>query len=98
MLLYEREIRSALDQKAINTRQYTILTQLLDRPSALPLDAMRQAPWYQALYLKLNDKTAQRDLRSLREQAWLHLDENNRLWPGFLRPARIKGVGRRDGR
>lgn len=93
MLLYESTIRRALDEKEINVRQYTILSQLLAR-GATPLVEIRQAPWYGSLYLKLNDKTRQRDLRKLREMELLFLDHEERLWPGFIRPAKIKPLGR----
>lgn len=93
MLLYESTIRRVLDDKEINVRQYTILSQLLARGPA-PLDEIRQAPWYGSLYLKLNDKTRQRDLRKLREMELLFLDHEERLWPGFIRPAQIKPLGK----
>lgn len=94
MLLFESNIRRALDDKLINARQYTILSQLLDR-GPLPLDEMRLAPWYASLYLKRNDKTRQRDLRRLREMELLFLDTGNALWPGFIRPKNIKPMGKK---
>ena len=96
MLLYESEIRRALDSKDINARQYTILSQLLDRGRPLSLDELRHAPWYASLYLKRNDKTRQRDLRRLRELELAHLDTDNALWPGFIRPRNIKPLTRKD--
>lgn len=90
MLLFERNIRHALDSKEINTRQYTILTHVLDRGRPLPLEELRQAPWYTSLYLKRNDKTRQRDLRHLREMELLFIDSENNLRPGFLKPSGIK--------
>lgn len=89
MLLYESNIRRALDDKQINARQYTILSQLLDR-GPLPLDALRRAPWYASLYVKLNDKTRSRDLRGLRKTGLAHLDTDDQLWPGFATPKNIK--------
>jgi fido (protein-threonine AMPylation protein) len=85
-LLYESRIRRALDEKRINARQYTILSMLLDRGRPLPLDEVRHAPWYTSLYLKLNDKTRQRDLHRLRELELAFLDTDNALWPGFVVP------------
>ena len=82
VLLFERQIRQWLDAREINTRQYTILTQLLTLPPPVSLERLRQSPWYQALYLQRVDKTRQRDLRQLRElglirikadQVWLDL-------------------------
>lgn len=92
MLLYASNIRRALDCKEINARQYTILSQLLDRGRPLALDEVRQAPWYTSLYLKRSDKTRQRDLRRLREMELLLLDTDNALWPGFIAPKDIKPV------
>lgn len=93
MLLYESGIRRALDSKQINARQYTILSQLLDKGRPLPLEEVRQAPWYASLYLKRNDKTRQRDLRGLREMEFLFVDTDNALWPGFIVPKDIKPLG-----
>lgn len=95
MLLYESTIRRALDDKKINVRQYTILSQLLDRGRPLPLDEIRQAPWYTSLYLKLNDKTRSRDLHRLREMELAFLDTDNALWPGFITPKNIKPLGKK---
>lgn len=90
LLLFETQIKQLLDRKEINTRQYTILSQLLDRGKHITLDEIRQAPWYGSLYLRFNDKTRQRDLRRLREMELLFLDAENRIWPGFVRPQHIK--------
>lgn len=95
-LLYESNIRRALDDKQINPRQYTILSQLLDRGRPLTLDEIRQAPWYTSLYLKRNDKTRQRDLRRLREMELVFLATDNTLWPGFIRPNNIKPLGKKE--
>ena len=97
VLLYESDIRRALDDKQINPRQYTILSQLLDRgPPPLTLDEIRQAPWYTSLYLKRNDKTRQRDLRHLRELELVFLNTDNTLWPGCFRPHNLKPLGKKE--
>ena len=96
MLLFESTIRRALDSRQINVRQYTILSHLLDRGRPLPLDELRHAPWYWSLYLKLNDKTRQRDLHRLRETGLAHLDTDNALWPGFVTPTSLKPLGRKE--
>ena len=95
MLLYESHIRRAFDRKEINARQYTILSQLLDK-GPTDLEAVRHSPWYRSLYVKLNDKTRIRDMNALREMELLFLDDKNRLWPGPMRPAHIKPVGKRS--
>ncbi len=81
-LLFESRIRQLLDEKEINTRQYTILTQLLTQKPPVSLEQLRQSPWYQALYLKLGDKTQQRDLRQLRERGLVRL-EAGQIWLGL---------------
>lgn len=96
MLLYESNIRRALDDKQINVRQYTILSQILDRGQPPSLDDLRQAPWYASLYLKRNDKTRQRDMHRLREMELLFLDTENCLWPGFIRPKNVKPLGKKE--
>ncbi len=95
VLLYESYIRRAFDRKEINARQYTILSQLLDK-GPTDLEEVRRSPWYQSLYLKLNDKTRFRDLNRLREMELLFLDDKNRLSPGTIRPANLRPVGRRS--
>jgi Fic family protein len=96
MLLYESNIRRALDDKQINARQYTILSQILGKGLPQSLDEVRRSPWYQSLYLKLNDKTRQRDMNRLREMRLVFLDTENRLWPGFVMPKDVKPLGTRD--
>jgi len=85
LLLFESQITHLRDTKAINLRQYAILTQVMERVKPLSIDELRRAPWYEALYAKLGDKTKQRDLRTLREQGLLSVDEKGLVWPGFAR-------------
>ena len=96
MLLYESNIRRALDEKRINARQYTILSMLLDRGRPWPLAELRQLSWYASLYLKLNDKTRSRDLYRLRELELAHLDTDDTLWPGFVMPPNTKPLTRKE--
>lgn len=96
VLLFESNIRRALDDKKINVRQYTILSQILDKGQPLSLDDIRKTPWYESLYLKRNDKTKQRDMHRLREMELVFLDTENRLWPGFIRPINVKPLGKRQ--
>lgn len=90
LLLFESRCRELLDSKEINARQYTIVSQLLAQGRAQPLEDVRHAPWYASLYLKLNDKTRGRDLKKLRELELVFLDTDNLLWPGFVRPKKLK--------
>jgi hypothetical protein len=88
ILLFETYVRDLLDKKQINSRQYTVLSQLRSGPVAL--DQVRHAPWYVSLYLRLNDKTRSRDLHRLREMELVYLDMDNRLSPGFIKPKNVK--------
>ncbi len=84
LILFENEIKRLHDEKIINTRQYAIVTQILIAGKPVFLPELRKSPWYQALYIKLTDKTKQRDLKHLRELALVRLDSANRLWPGCV--------------
>jgi hypothetical protein len=68
------------DTKKINLRQYAILMQVMERGKPFPIDELRRAPWHQALYAKLGDKTKRRDLSGLREQELLSLDDKGLIW------------------
>lgn len=85
LLLFETRIKHLRDIKEINLRQYAILTQVMERGKPLQIDELRRAPWHEALYAKLGDKTKQRDLSRLREQELLYVDEKGLVWPGFLK-------------
>jgi len=85
LLLFETRIKHLRDTKEINLRQYVILTQVMERDKPLKIDELRRAPWHEALYAKLGDKTKQRDLSRLREQGLLVVDEKGLVWPGFVR-------------
>lgn len=84
-LLFETRIKHLRDTKEINLRQYAILTQVMERGKPFQIDELRRAPWHEALYAKLGDKTKQRDLSGLREQELLYVDEKGLVWPGFVR-------------
>lgn len=82
LLLLETRIKGLRDTKEINLRQYAILTQVMERGKPVHIDELRRAPWYEALYAKLGDKTKQRDLNGLREQELLIVDEKGLVRPG----------------
>ena len=84
VLLFQTHVRDLYDEKQLNSRQYTIISQLLATSEPLTLADIRRAPWYQNLYLKLSDKTQQRDLYRLRELGLITVDRKERLWPGFV--------------
>ncbi|WP_260291226.1 Fic family protein [Sedimenticola hydrogenitrophicus] len=83
-ILFENEVKRLHDEKAINARQYAIVSQIMEAGKPVSLSDLRKAPWYQALYVKLTDKTKQRDLKGLRELGILRQDDTNSLWAGFL--------------
>jgi Fic family protein len=85
LLLFETRIKHLRDTKEINLRQYAILTQVMERDKPVKMDELRRSPWFEALYVRLGDKTRQRDLSSLREQELLFVDEKGIVWPGFMR-------------
>ena len=85
VLLFRNRARDMLESKDINSRQYTISMQVLSS-KPMTVDEMRRAPWYKSLYLKLTDKTKQRDLRGLREAKLVRADASDRLVPGFVEP------------
>jgi len=84
LLLFESQLRQLYDEKILNVRQYTMMSQLLAIGRPLPLVEMRRMPWYQSLYLKLKDKTRQRDLRHLRDLNLVVVDHQERLWLGCV--------------
>lgn len=86
LILFENDVKHRHDEKEINARQYAIVSQLMTAGKSVPLSDLRKTPWYQALYVKLTDKTKQRDLKRLRELGLVILDDNNHLWPGYMRP------------
>ncbi len=84
ILLFENDLKRRHDAREINARQYAIVTQILAAGRPVPLDELRRYPWYLALYIRLTDKTKQRDLRRLRELGLIREDGQRRLWPGCL--------------
>lgn len=86
VLLFENEVRQLLDSKEINARQYTILSQLTNAGRPIPLSELRHTPWYESLYKSRTEKTRQRDLKQLRDQKLIRVDDDSQVWPGFLKP------------
>lgn len=84
VILFEADLRNRLERKELNARQYAIVTHVLKNSGPMPIDELRLAAWYRALYERRTDKTKQRDLKRLREQGLLTQDKQGRLWPGFV--------------
>jgi Fic family protein len=89
VILFESDLHRLRDAKAINARQFAIVSQVLENHKPLTLAELRRAPWYTAMYEKRTDKTKQRDLRRLREQGLIKIDAHQRLWPGFIDDAML---------
>ncbi len=87
LLLFQNRCRQLLDERGINSRQYTIVSQLLGQGSPATLPELRQSPWYASLYLRLNDKTRSRDLKKLSDLGLIRIDAARRLWLGGIQPA-----------
>jgi Fic family protein len=87
VLLFEARVRKLLDAGKINERQYAIIHQVLSASGPPSLEELRSAPWFVAMYSKRTGKTRQRDMRRLVEANLLHIDDEGRLWPGFLTPS-----------
>jgi len=65
-LTWQGRVEEKFKQFTTYLRQYVILTQMMERGKPMPVDELRRAPWHQALYSRLGDKTKQRDLSGLR--------------------------------
>jgi Fic family protein len=85
LILFENEVKRLHDEKTINARQYAIVSQVMAAGKPAALSELRKAPWYKALYVKLTDKTKQRDLKRLRELGVVIQDDKNQIWPDFLK-------------
>ncbi|MDH5361127.1 MAG: Fic family protein [Gammaproteobacteria bacterium] len=85
VLLFENELKRRHDEKEINSRQYAIVSQIM-QAGTMSLSELRRAPWYLALYTRLTDKTKQRDLAQLKTEGLINQDKDNRLWPGCIGP------------
>jgi hypothetical protein len=85
-LLFEGEVRRLKDDGEINLRQFAVLSHLMESGEAVALDRLRRAPWYEGLYRGMADKTKQRDLKQLRENELVKMDDMGMLSLGFSRP------------
>lgn len=83
-LLFMHHVRSSLDDRKINQRQYAIIDYVMSAGRPVETRELRKETWYQALYQKLTDKTRRRDLERLRHLGLLQRDRDNRLWPAHV--------------
>ena len=79
VLLYGNQLRVQLDNKEINDRQYTIITQLMNIPERLVVTELQRQPWYESLYRKLTDKTRRRDLQGMQDKLLIEIDKNKKI-------------------
>ncbi|WP_334159330.1 Fic family protein [Oryzomicrobium sp.] len=80
-LLFRASLSILHEEKLINTRQFTIACQLMEKP--LPIDKLRAEPWYQALYIKVSDRTRQRDLTELKARDLIKENSKGVLCPAW---------------
>ena len=83
MLVFENRLKHLLNDGTINDRQYAIVSYVLSTNEIVQLKALRQSPWYVALYSKLTDKTRHRDLKRLKDLKLIIQDDQNALWPYY---------------
>lgn len=81
IILYEHQVHSRHQARAINDRQFTIISTLrrLGGVTTHSLKEVQSFPWYQALYKKLTARTRERDLNKLVEQGLISITEDRQL-------------------
>ena len=65
MLLYKFQVNQLHESKKINSRQFTILSQLEATAKRFRYEELKAEPWYRSLYLKRTNRTMKRDLDKL---------------------------------
>ncbi|MBI5136870.1 MAG: Fic family protein [Nitrospirae bacterium] len=76
-VLLQNMVTQMLHERKLNARQFTILQNL---PSeGMTQRELRDAPWYQSLYLRFTDKTRDRDMGRLRELSLVSVDDRGRI-------------------
>lgn len=81
-LLQDAALRRMLERKDINPRQYALVRHVIEAGTPIPGKALRADPRYIALYARLTERTAARDLRQLVELGLLAQDAQGRWVPG----------------
>lgn len=82
MVLFDNKVQHFHEAKIINSRQYAIVTQILKNGPVYQKDMQKQ-PWFNAMYVKLTDKTKSRDFIKLKQLGLLQQDDAGLLWPGI---------------
>ena len=84
IVLFQSQIKHLLDEKQINKRQYAIINMVLKHSKPLTLKMLKKEPWFEALYAHLTEKTRSRDLKQLRDQGLIVIDEKEQILPGLV--------------
>lgn len=63
------------NEKKLTSRQYELLSILLDNPTAFTLKDLNATPLFSVLYLRVSTQTARRDLKKLTEAGYLTVNE-----------------------
>ena len=85
-LLDDAGLRQKLDQKLINARQYALVRLVQDHGAPVPTRVLKADPRYRALYARLTERTASRDLHELQYRRLLVQDAGGNWVPGFRTP------------
>jgi Fic family protein len=83
VLLHEASLRQMLEQKTINARQYALIRLVADHGTPVPTRALKADPRFRALYFRLTDRTANRDLAELQQHRLLLQDADGNWVTGF---------------
>ena len=78
-MLYENFLNTFLQQKKINTRQFTIVNNLLPRGIEHDLSQVQTQPWYTGLYSKLTPKTKSCDLKNLEKYNLITITKDKKI-------------------
>jgi len=78
-LLFDVIVNEFLQQKKINTRQFTIIHNLKPKGIEHNLDEVQKQPWYKGLYEKLTNRTQYRDLTRMENLGLINLLPKRKL-------------------
>ncbi len=79
MLLYKFQVNQLHESKEINSRQFTILSQLESTAKRLKYEELKAEPWYRSLYLKLTNRTMKRDLEKLTDLGMIRISSEGKI-------------------
>nr|WP_320050391.1 Fic family protein [uncultured Desulfuromonas sp.] len=79
MLLYKFQINQLHESKEINSRQFTILSQLEATAKRFRYEELKAEPWYRSLYLKLTNRTMKRDLEKLTDLGMIRISSEGKI-------------------